>query len=245
MKITVPLIATAAILVLALAGCSGAGGPSTSGSATSAPKENGSSSSKTYSADDLVAILKKAEATLGVSGTIKDNATISAEVKKLGKVGTSIADELAKSGGTITPASCVTALNKASDLKAFLSEGGAEASLSYSKGLVGVLTNTNGALPTSITGKMATDLDGLYSTCGHMKITAGSVTGTLTITKVAATTNADQTYAYSEVIDIDGHKSTTTSIEATYGNLIISDSGLSGTIPDDEAAINAIVAAAK
>ena len=247
MKITVPVIAAAAILTLALAGCSGGGGTSTSGTATTAPKTNGSSSSKDYSADDLVALLTKAEATLKVKGTIKDDAQLKADLAKLGKDESGgIATSIAKEGGKITPASCATALNNlVPDAKNFTSSGGVEASLTYSKGILGVLANPKGALPTSISSGILTNLDGIYSSCGNMKLTLSGISGGLSITKVAATTNADQTYAFNETIDIAGQKSVTTSVQGIYGNLYISEVGLGGTLADDEAAINAVVAAAK
>ena len=242
MKIALPLIATAGILTLTLAGCTGGGGTSTSGTATTAPKSNGSSSNATYSADDLVTILKKANATLNAGGTIKDNAQL---VAALGKLGAKNPAELF-AGAKITPASCLTALDNAlPSAKKFTASGGVEASLTSSKYIVGALSNPSGALPTSITGSLTSDLDGLYSNCGEMKINAGSVHGSIDITKVAATTTADKTYAYSEDISIGGSSSKTIAIEAVYGNLFISVVSLGSTLAESEAAVNAVVAAAK
>jgi hypothetical protein len=245
-KIRIALIATAGVLALALAGCSGGGGSSTSGTATTAPKQNGSSSSKGYSADDLVAILKKAQTTLNAGGTIKDNAQLEAALAKLGNASTSITGALTKAGGKISPASCGTFLDNAvPDAKKFTASGGVEASLNYSKGDLGLLANPNGALPANLTSGILTDLDGMYSTCGDMTVTDGSVVVSLKVTKVAATTTADRTYAYAETIDVSGQKSTIVAIEAIYGNLFITMNGLGGTQADAEAAINAVVAAAK
>jgi hypothetical protein len=239
--------------MLGLAGCStGTPSASTSSATGSGSATGGSSGSgggatapgKSYNADDLVAILKKAETTLGVKGTILDNAQQQAALNKLGN--TSITGEFKKEGAKITPAACATQLDNAvPDAKKLGTSGGVTASLSYSKGILGIISTSDGSLPKSVTTQLLSNIDNLYSNCSEMKISVSGISVAMKIKKIAVTTDADTTYAYNESLNLAGKKISTTSIEAIDGNLLISMTTVSGSQKDAVAAINAAVAAAK
>ncbi len=119
MNNTVPIAATILLAALVLTGCSAGSLPGTSSSSAAGSKSSGSSGSgsgsnsgpnKNYSADDLVAILKKVETIRGISGTIKDDAQIKAAENT--NPGQSLTDTFASEGGTIAPAVCGTLLDQ-------------------------------------------------------------------------------------------------------------------------------------
>jgi hypothetical protein len=241
-KKTLPLVASAALIVLALAGCSAG---SISGSASTAPQQGSGGSTQNYTADDLVKILQTAEKTIG-TGKISDNATVQANIAKAGDIKPSAA--LTADGGKIVPASCGTTLDNSieTDSKGFgVGSNGIAAELNYSKGIVAVFSTTHGSLTSGLANTLTTSLQQLYSNCSNMQVTDGPADLTMTMTKIADHTNAAQTWALSEGIKVSGKTSATTVIEALDGNIFIVDTALGGTNADAVAAVNAIVAAAR
>ncbi|HEX4399915.1 MAG TPA: hypothetical protein VHZ98_01150 [Galbitalea sp.] len=242
MKKSLPLIASAALVALALAGCSTG---SISGSASTAPQQGSGGSTQNYTADDLVKILQTAEKTIG-TGTISDNATVQANIAKAGNLKPSAS--LTADGGKIVPASCGTTLDNSieTDSKGFgVGSSGIAAELNYSKGIVAVFSATHGSLASGLANTLTTSLQQLFSACSTMQVTDGSASIAMTMTKVADHTDAAQTWALDEGVDVSGTTSTTTVIEALDGNIFITDTAIGGTNADAIAAVNAIVAAAK
>jgi hypothetical protein len=241
-KKTLPLVASAALVVMALAGCSAG---SLSGTASTAPQQGSGGSTQTYSADDLVKILETAEKTIG-TGKISDNATVQANIAKAGDIKPSAA--LTADGGKIVPASCGTTLDNSieTDSKGFgVGSSGVAAELNYSKGIVAVFSTTHGSLAGGLANTLTTSLEQLYSSCSTMQVVDGPANLTMTMTKIADHTDAAQTWALSEGIKGAGTASSTTIIEALDGNIFIVDTALGGNNADAIAAVNAVVAAAK
>jgi hypothetical protein len=250
-KIAFPVV-TAAVLLLALTACSTGSAPtggatSVQNSATAKPAPGSSSAapSRTYTADELAAIVKKAQSTLGVKGTILDDAQSKSLLKKLGD--TSIVGQLTKEDATITPAACAADLNNAIPAAQKLGSAGnsISASLTYSKGALGISSTTDGVLPDSVTSGLGTSFASLYSKCSTMKIAVQGQVASLKLAKIDATTDADQTFAFTETIEIAGKKITTTIVEGILGNLVIGMSALGGSEQDAVDAVNAVVAATK
>ena len=243
MKKTLPLLASAALIAFALAGCSSGSLPgSTSNGNAAAPI---GTSSKTYTADDLVKILETTEKTIG-TGKISDNATVQANVSAAGNLKPSAA--LTADGGKIVPASCGTTLDDSiqTDSKGFgVGSSGIAAELVYSKGILAVFSTTHGSLASGLASTLTTSLQQLYSACATMQIVDGPAALTMTMTKVNDHTDAAQTWALDEGLKGQGGDSTTTVIEALNGNIFIVDTALGGTNADAVAAVNAVVAAAK
>ena len=255
---TVPIVVSAAILALALAGCS-TGSPSSTNSGGGTSGGGGGSapvSSKTYSADDLVTILKKAQTTLGVKGTIQDDKALKAIIGK-GTTG-SITQQLAKEGAKFEPPACSALLDSLTKDASDFGEGtgGVGAELQYSSNILGISTSTTPGTPGKLGAEISKDMDSMATDCANMKLKM-SVAGQsfsigMSFKKAPATTNANQTYGYLETVDagVTGAKATeTASIVAVYGNLFISDTELTvasaTTMSDLEKAINAVVAAAQ
>ncbi|MEJ1229569.1 MAG: hypothetical protein WDM88_01315 [Galbitalea sp.] len=241
MKKSLPFIAAAALVALALAGCSAG---ATGGGAGAQPPQGGSSS-QNYGADDLVKILQTAEKTIG-TGTISDNATILAKLKAAGPI--SATAGLTADGGKIVPASCGTTLDQAvtTDGKDYgVGPKGIAAELNYDKGLLTLVSVTSGSLPTGLSNKITATLQSLYSACSSAQAIDSGVTVGLTIKKLALHTNADETYGYEETISASGTSTASPEVEAISGNLLIVDVGIDGTDADAAAAVNAVLAAAK
>jgi hypothetical protein len=245
-------IATSALLLLALSGCAAGTAASPSGSATSGAGSSGAPSSstpsaapaQTYTADDLVAILKKAQATLKAGGTILDDAQLVASFSKVS--GGSISTLLSAHGAKITPASCLANLqNAVPDGKKFATVDGIGAALTYSKGFLSVMTQKAGSATPSISSGVLANVDSLLASCSIMKISISGIAVTLRISKLGVTTDAERTYGFSETASVGGKTLTTTFIEAVDGSLFIEMSEVAGSPSDAVAAVNATVAAAK
>ena len=225
-------------------GGSGSSGSGSSGSGGSGAGNNGSS--KIFSADDLVAILKKVETTRSLTGTITDNAQIKADEAKGSSE--SLTQEFSASGGKIEPAACGTLLDTLSTagdkyidqstwVGASLNATGSDiisvASAPSSSGVSAIIAKTKG-----IMGQLA-------SQCPSITIVSSAVTIKFEIKDASATTNAAQTYAYEEDIVADGQASKTETIEAIDGNLYIGDVSVTNpNVSDMEANINAVISAA-
>jgi hypothetical protein len=244
-KKTLPIVASVVLVIFALAGCAPASGGSsgTSGGGVVAPI--GGAPSRTYSADDLVKILQTAEKTIG-TGTISNNAKVQADIKSAGNLKPSAS--LTADGGKIIPASCGTTLDNSivTDSKGFgVGSSGVAAELNYGKGILAVFSTTHGSIASGLATTLTNSLQSLYTACSTMKIVDGAAALDMTITKVNDHTDAAQTWALNETIEVAGKKSPTTIIEALNGNIFIADTALGGTNSDAVAAVNAVVAASK
>ena len=174
------------------------------------------------------------------------NATVQANIAKAGDLKPSAS--LTADGGKIVPASCGTTLDNSieTDSKGFgVGSSGIAAELNYSKGIIAVFSATHGSLASGLANTLTTSLQQLFSACSTMQVIDGTATVGMTMTKVADHTDAAQTWALAEGVDVSGTKSTTTVIEALDGNIFITDTAIGGTNADAVAAVNAIVAAAK
>jgi hypothetical protein len=248
-KKTLPLVASAALVAAlvgsALAGCSAGSLPGSSSNGNGNAAAPVGTSSQTYSADDLVKILETAEKTIG-TGTISNNATVQANIAKAGNLKPSAG--LTADGGKIVPASCGTTLDNSieTDSQGFgVGSSGVAAELQYPKGILAVFSTTHGSLASGLATTLTTSLQQLYSACSTMQIIDGSVSLSMTMTKVNDHTDAAQTWALDEGLKGAGGESSTTVIEALDGNIFIVDTALGGTNADAVAAVNAVVAAAK
>jgi hypothetical protein len=256
-RFVAPTLIAVAAVTLAISGCSagplpGAGSTTGAGagaksSTTSAQGGGGGSSSQTYSADNLVTILTKAESTIG-TGTIKNNTQLVADLKDAQSDG-SLSAGLTAGGGTIVPASCGTELDKTLDTESTgfgVGPNGIAAELNYDKGILAVISVSQGSLPSDVNDKLLTSTQQLFKDCATMTITGGATTLTMDIDKISVSTDASDTYAFSETIKATGvTASSTTIIEAVSGNLLIADTAIGGTQQDAVNAINAVIAAAK
>jgi len=268
-KITAPIAASAGILLaaLVLTGCSagalpgtpsspaagsssnssGSGSGSAAGSSNTGGSGGNSGPTHDYTADDLVAILKKAEATRNLSGTIKDDAQIKADLAS--NPGESLTQTFAASGGQFEPAACGTIMDSLLDEanKSLADSGYEGASLTATSDILNVASASGGSATAGLLASSKSTMSKLTSQCSTMSVVDGSTTIGFTISNASATSNANQTFAYEEDITIPGQAAVKTlTIEAQYGNLYIGDVSVSD--PDAsrmEANINAVVAAAK
>jgi hypothetical protein len=251
-KITIPIAAAAVVLALALAGCSSgglpggaSGGGSTSGGATSGGgnvTDNGPTN--TYTASDLIAILKKVQTARNLSGTIMTDA----ELRTGTKPGESLTQTFTKEGGKFVPAACGTLLDSleaAGDQ--YLDESGWRgATLDASTDLISVATASDDAKADAIVLKTKSIMSQMISQCGSMTIDIGKTSIGFKITNATASTNGNQTFAYNEEVSLGGAASSDTeTIEAVYGNLFIGDVALSKpNVGNMEANVNAVISAA-
>lgn len=253
---SVTAVALTAGILLASAACSSAGtADSKSGSHTSAPSKNGPS--KTYQAGDLPPILTAAKKTLGITGTVLNNVQVQAQKAKLGSGG--IAALLDKSGVTISPAACGQLIKN--NLAAPADKGIVASTLTSGSNVISVATEADKNLPVGDTNAAIAREQKVLDQCGKitMAIAEGSQTikAQLAIEKLDVTTNADQTYGFSETVTIPtaagGHTTAVavSTVTAISGNLlitVISSSGAGTATPaplNPSEAINAVIAAAK
>jgi hypothetical protein len=248
-KITLPILASAVVLTLALAGCSSGGLPA--GSSTSAGN-NGSGTSQnngptgSYSASDLVAILKKTEAARGLTGKINDNAQLKALATNGGTK--SFTSEFAAAGESFQPKACGDLLDSliAASEKELKSNDWRGASVVTTNDIISIAAASSASTTDSLLTDTKNIMSQLTSKCATMTIKAASISLGFTITPVTATTNADQTYAYEEDITSSGTVTKTLTIEAVYGNLYIGDVSITNPkLSDIEANVNAVIAASK
>jgi hypothetical protein len=242
------------LATLTLTGCSSASHPAASSSSASSsrtvPVQN---SSVSYTADDLVAILKTAQASLGIAGTIKDNAQLKAAIAGGGSTGANITQALAKAGGTFAPAVCGKILDTMTSDASNYGEGatGIAAELQTTDNILAVSTSSQSGKAKALATLLGNDLNQLESQCSKLTINikAGGKTESLVmkISKFDASTDAPQSYGFEEDITIPGAGvEKTASIEAVDGNLYISDMALANaSIASLVKGVNAIVAASK
>jgi hypothetical protein len=253
-KNTVPIAATILLAALVLTGCSAGSLPGTSSSSAAGSKSSGSSGSgsgsnsgpnKNYSADDLVAILKKVETIRGISGTIKDDAQIKAAENT--NPGQSLTDTFASEGGTIAPAVCGTLLDQliqAGDAASINTSLFTSASLDASSDIISIGSSTSSETA-GIISKVKGIMGQVVAQCGDMTLNISGTSAKFTVVSAPVTSNASQTFAFEEDFTVEGQLVKTLTVEAVYGNLLIGDAAISTpSTSRQEANINAVVAAA-
>lgn len=252
-RLAVAVVAATAA-ALALAGCSTASSSSSSSSTSAA--------ARTYRAADLPPILKKAEKSLGVSGTVLDNAKVQAEVQKLGS-SNALTKLLATSGSSISPATCkdmvTSALSIAPQAKTIASI------LTFGQDAATISSVAGKQLPASLASGAQDREQKLLSACSSMQLTIAqggqSETVQISVKKADVTTKAAHTTAIDEQIQVPSSTGAATPVtvevvSAVNGNLVISAEGASttstaakttasGSSPTLAKVVNAIVAASR
>ncbi|MDQ1552797.1 MAG: hypothetical protein QOD50_2219 [Actinomycetota bacterium] len=241
-------IAALALATVALTGCtpSGSGGTGTgggSGGAAPAP-------TKTYTEQDLVTILNKANTSLQANGTVKDIGLLAAAQSDKTK---SLPQRVKDQGGTFTPAECGPLFDKVTnDLLTLGGNNGAySATLTYGTTVLSATSSAKLGSPADLDKLVASDIDELDSKCPDMSFTFSnngpSAPFHLTFTKQDVKTAAGLTHAYNEVTTTGASSVHTVSGVAIDGNLVIGFAGISSatTIDDLVKAMNAVYYAAK
>ena len=244
MKITIPFAAVAVLTAMVLAGCSTTSGGGGNTPPPSTPSGSSSSAAATYSNDDLVTILNKANTSLGVNGKVTNVGPISDKDSKT----SDIYGQILEAGGTLTPSACGELFVKIANDVATLGEnsGAYAARLDYGKSILNATSSASAVDVPTITTTISTDLDNLASQCATVNVNIKGLTAVLHFTKESATTDADTTYSWSEKSTFNGAPVTSVAVIGVDGNLLIGFLGLNGvTISDGETGVNAVVAAAK
>jgi hypothetical protein len=241
-------IAALALATVVLTGCtSGASGGDTGGGTGggSAPAPN-----KTYTEQDLVAILSKANTAMQANGTVKDLGLLAEAQSDKTK---SLPQRVKDQGGTFTPAECGPLFDKVTnDLLTLGGNNGAySATLTYGTTVVSATSSAKLGSPADLDKLVAADIDELDSKCSNMSFTFSnngpSAPYHLTFTKQDVKTAAGLTHAYNEVTTTGASTVHTVSGITIDGNLMIGFAGISSatTIDDLVKAMNAVYNAAK
>ena len=247
------IAATLALAGLTLTGCTpGTPNTSTGGGST----QNNPAPSKTYSEQDLVAILNKANTSLQANGTVKDVGLLADGQSSKTE---SLPDRIKDQGGTISPAECGPLFNKVThDLLTFGGNDGAySATLTYGTTVVSATSSAKLGNAADLEKLIASDVDAMDSKCSDMSFTfsnAGNAGHTghtgqyhLTFKKQDVKTAAGLTHAHNEVTTVGPPTIHTISGVAVAGNLVIGFAGISSTTTIDDLvkAMNAVYYAAK
>jgi hypothetical protein len=245
-KTAVSIAAALALSTISLTGCSGGGG---GGNNTAPPKPVNPPATKTYAESDLVKILTTANGTLNAGGTVTDLGPLSAQPKATGR---DVYQQVISQGGTFTPAACGQLFAKvASDLSTLGGNTSAySAKLEYT-GVILTATSSSKAVDVQMLSSLVTsDLDALTQQCAAAQVTIPvhgvTIHATFSYATESATTDAAETYAYSETGSVQGSRTHTVAVIGLDGNLLISYEGISPslTVADGVTAVNAVVAAA-
>lgn len=200
-----------------------------------------------------MAILKKAQASLGIAGTIKDNAQLKAAIAGGGSTRASITQTFAKEGGTFAPAACGKILDSMTSDANDYGEGatGIGAELQTPNSILAVSTSSQPGKAKALATLLGNDLNQLESQCSKLTINIKAAGKTeslvMSISKFDANTDAPQSYGFEEDVTIPGFGvEKTASIEAVDGNLYIGDTALANaSIASLVKGVNAIDAASK
>lgn len=219
-----------------------------------------SASAPTYSAAELPTILKSAEKTLGVKGTVLDDAASKAELAKVGGTN-ALSGALGGAHVTYSPASCEAQMKTSLGVSA--PKGGISSVLTFdTSDMLSVSSIANKSLPASQVSGTEDKLNTFINDCSKITMTiaegATNLTAHITVKKLAATTTGDKTVGIQEGIDfaLGGQDLTVTTkmVEAVKGNLVAAmitidssaeSSSSTSSHPSATTAINAVFAAAK
>lgn len=257
---TITVVAASFGILLAATACSSGSGGTGSASSPSASK-TAAAAAKTYTASDLPPILTTAEKSLGISGTVLDNAQVQAKLKD-SSAANPLSQLLAQPGASLTPAACATELKN--DLTIQYPADRIGSILTYGTNAVTLASLESKTLPSSLTTDAFSKVDTLVSKCGTMKLSVTksgqTVAADLTIKKIDVTTDADKTTGISEVVSVPSPSGgtpiteTVQVVDAVSGNLLIAtesatsstaSSASSAASPSAADVINAVIAAAK
>ena len=238
--------AVALSVVGLLAGCSaGQGGKGSDGTATAAP-------ASAYSAADLASIVTKVNTSLGLGGTVIDNAAAKGEADKLG--GANALTQQLGSSVTVQPAECQQMLQD-NLAKAPQAADNVTAMLTYGSNVLVVSAPGAKGWPQDVRASMTTKSDDVLAKCGEMTLSASGFTVKLAMTKTDAKSNAKLTQGIHEGVTLEGAAQEVGSadiLQALDGNLYImvteSSSKLSTSAPSPATATqvaNAVLDAAK
>lgn len=232
-----------------LAGCSaGQQGRGAGGTTTARP----AAATATYSAADLASIATKVNASLGLGGTVIDNAAAKSQVDKLG--GANALTQQLGSSVTVQPAQCQQLLQDKL-AKAPQAADNVTAMLTYGSNVLVVTAPGAKGWSQDVRAAMTSGSDDVLAQCGDMTLSASGFTVKLSMTKTDAKTNAEVTRGIHEGVTLEGAAQEVGSadiLQALDGNLYImvteSSSKLSSAPPSPATATqvaNAALDAAK
>ena len=245
MKTTFPVAAAsiAAVLALALTGCSGGGG---GGGNTTPPKPVNPIPVKTYTDGDLVKILTAANTSLNAGGTVTDLGLLSSQTYAPTK---DVYAQVIAQGGSFTPAACGALFTKIGKDVATLggTTGAYSAKLTYASTIISATSSSSAVDVPSLTSLVTGDLTALTNQCSSAQISLHGLQANFAYKTEDATTDAGTTWAYSETGTVGSVTVGSVAVVALDGNLLIGYEGFNSvdTIADGVAAVNAVVAAAK
>jgi hypothetical protein len=209
---------------------------------------------RTYSSNDLTAIVTEVESSLDVKGTVLTDATIKAKIAGAG-LGGGLSSLVSHDHAKFQPTACAKLVGSVGgDVQTLPSgERVASAELLWGKFAVTVSAIPNKAIPNSVAATYLGEYTALLRDCPAMTISVSSgkqhATVKATFTKIGIHTPADQTVALEEEVLTGGSKSGSGSVEyivqAVKGNLVIEAVGVTDDFGSVTAAIEATVAAAK
>lgn len=242
-------VALAAVGVLA--GCTA--GNTEGGHAAGAPgKTTPVAAARSYSAAQLASIVSEVDTSLGLGGTVLDDAAAKAKVDQLGGMG-ALTQQLGSSV-TIQPAECQQLL-KDNLAKAPQAADNVTAMLTYGSNVLAITAPGAKGWSDDVRKSLTTKTDDTIARCGDMTLSAGGFSVKLAMTKTDAKSDAEVTQGFHEAVTLQGAAQEAGSadiVQALNGNLYImvteASSKLSTAAPSPATAtqvVNAVLAAAK
>ncbi|HEY5229938.1 MAG TPA: hypothetical protein VIJ11_03465 [Galbitalea sp.] len=248
MKKYLVAVAGVALIGMSLAACST--GPTETPSAALTNAAVAPVNNRSYTANDIANILKSVNTRLNLGGSVETQH--GPQLQAIDALGAYL------NGGNdlaVTPAHCVNMLQSDPDVASQLGNEFVVASILASSRLTIIANAVHGApVAASRISSWAVSQRSLFSSCKHLNITE-TVNGqptwiTVDYKALTVNTTANQAVAFNESYVITGGGgatiSSTSTIEAIDGNLVIVVNGVSvQDAPSLEKAVNAVVAAAK
>ena len=241
--------AVALAVVGLLAGCTAG---QAGGGTGATPKATRAAKATTYSAADLASIVRDVNTSLGLGGTVLDDAAAKEQTDKLGG-----AEGLTKQLGssvTVQPAECQQIIQD-NLAKAPQSADTVTAMLTYGTNVLAVSAPGAKGWQSDVRASLTTKTDDAIARCGDMTLSASGFTVKLAMTKTDAKTNAEVTQGIHEGVTMEGASQELGSadiLQALDGDLYImvteSSSTLSTAAPSPATATqiaNAVLDAAK
>lgn len=250
MRLSTVLRAAAVVAALGmLAGCTPGG--AAGGRGTSTASGTPSASGTAYSAADLASIVSKVNTSLGLGGSVIDNAAAKNAAGQVGGLG-ALTQQLGSV--TIEPAECKQLITDSLG-KAPQASDAVAAMLTYGTNALVVTAPGAKGWPSDLRENLTSKSDDTIARCGDMTLTAAGHTVKLTMTKSDAKTDAEITQGFHESVTLAGAKQEIGSadvVQALQGDLYImvteSSSQLAGSTPAPATAaqiVNAVLDAAK
>ena len=250
MKLRGPFVATAVVVAFALTGCSAGVLPGGIPGAAGGNAAAGSQPTKSFTGDDLVAILKKVAASRHVAanvvGTAQSKAFVKADVS--GPKAHTITGNLTDGGGKFAPASCAKPLNALGILgESMIAQDGWEgAAMVVGDDQISLGSAPSAADAAALVSQTSSLVRLISSQCPMMSITNKAAYATFAVKPVTASSDSSETVAYQEVEGYqDGTSDTGETVAAVYGNLYIAVISATPKASELQANVNAVIAAAK